>query len=361
MTFVVSAERVFTPEARGPGRVAVEDGVVVEVTGPGRADAAVPVLTPGFVDLQCNGTGDVSFATGGEANWERARALLAPSGATAVLPTLITGTPVTQALEGFCVGGPGGAGVPEFPGVHLEGPMLSPARHGAHPVEGLGDVDVAAVLEWPVRLVTLAPELPGALNIVRRLVAGGVTVAAGHSDADAGEAAAAFDAGVRLVTHLWNAMRPMTRRDPGLAGTALVDDRVRVCVICDGVHVDPIVVEATWRAVGPRRFVAVTDSVGVTAAGGSRAGLHVDGAVVRDRGGDLTGSAITMDVALRNLVRWGLGTADAVAAVTSNPAAAIGLSGRGCIEVGSRADLVALDADLHVLPWRGQTPNAGGL
>lgn len=361
MTLVVAAERLFTPEARGPGRVAVDDGVVVEVevavAGSGRADVEVPVLAPGFVDLQCNGTGDVSFATGGEANWERARSLLAQSGARVVLPTLITGTSVTQALEGFSVGGPNGAAVPEFPGLHLEGPMLSPARHGAHPPEDLGDLDVDAVLGWPVRLVTLAPELAGALDVARRLAAGGVTVAAGHSDADADAAAAAFDAGVGLVTHMWNAMRPMTRRDPGIAGAALVDDRVRVCVICDGVHVDPIVVQATWRAVGPHRFVAVSDSVGVTPAWAD-AGYRVDGVVVRDRAGALAGSAITMDAALRNLVTWGVPLADAVAAVSANPADAVGLGARGRVAAGLRADLVALDDDLHVLPWR--SPNAGG-
>lgn len=343
MTTVLAAGRLFTPSARGPGRVVVEDGRVTEIAGPGPADVEFPVIVPGLVDLQCNGIGDTNFATGGTANWDRARALLATTGAATVLPTLVTGTPVGRALDGFEP-----AGVPEFPGLHLEGPMLSPARHGAHPVTALGPLDVDAIVDLPVRLVTLAPEVPGALAAAAGLMAAGITVAAGHTDAGADEAAAAFDAGIRLVTHLWNAMRPLDRRDPGLVGAALVDDRVRVCVIGDGTHVDPRVVLATWRGVGPDRFVAVTDSVGVTDELAT-AGVHVDAAAVRDRDGALVGSATTIDVVLGNLVRWGLPVADAVAAVTSNPAAAVSLHDRGRIDIGVRADLVALDDDLRVI------------
>lgn len=350
MTFVIAAETLFTPSDRGPGRVAVDEGVVVDLMGPGRADASVAVLTPGFVDLQCNGVGDLQFGTGGAANWERARGALAASGVTTVLPTLVSGSSLESALEGFSTVGQGG--VPEFPGLHLEGPMLSPLRHGAHPPGELRDIDVAAVLALPVRLVTLAPELPGAIGVARALQAGGVVVAAGHSDADADEAAAAFDAGVHLVTHLWNAMRPLTQRDPGIVGAALVDDRVRVCVIGDGVHVDPLVVRATWRAVGPNRFVAVTDSVGVTPQW-ARMGYHVEGAAVVDRGGALAGSSVGIDVVLRNLVSWGMPPAAAVMAVSSNAADAVGLGDRGRIEVGLRADLVALDEGLRVLSVLG--------
>lgn len=338
---VLAAERIFTPALLGPGRVVVDAGVVVDVGAPGRADVAVPVLAPGFVDLQCNGVGDVSFAAGGAATWARAAALLAPTGATTVLPTVVSGCPVDTALDGFG----SGLRVPDFPGLHLEGPMLSPVRRGAHCADALTDLDVDAVLARPVRLVTLAPELPGALGVAARLAAAGITVAAGHTDADADTAAAAFDTGVHLVTHLWNAMRPLDRRDPGLVGAALVDDRVRVCVIGDGVHVDPRVVLATWRAVGAGRFVGVTDAVAAVA------GFHVDGAAVRDDlHGALAGSAVTMDTVLRNLVTWGVPVADAIAAVSANPAAAVGLTDRGGIEVGLRADVVALDDDLRVIP-----------
>lgn len=346
MTFVLAADRVFTPADRGPARVVVDAGFVVDVTGPGPADSAVPVLAPGFVDLQCNGVGNVSFASGGAGVWARAAARLALTGVTTVLPTLVSGTAVEAVLEDFTTGHPG----PDFPGVHLEGPMLSPARHGAHPLDALSRLDVDAVLGQPVRLVTLAPELPGALDTAARLVSGGITVAAGHTDADADAAIAAFDAGVHLVTHLWNAMRPLDHRDPGIIGAALVDDRVRVCLIGDGVHVDPRVVVATWRAVGPRRFVGVTDSVAVTS------GLRADGAAVRDAAtGGLAGSAVTMGTVLGNLVGWGIPPADAIAAVSANAADAVGLEDRGRIEVGMRADLVVLDDELGVVGVPEQT------
>lgn len=343
MRRVLATERLFTPGYAGPGRVVVEDGLVTDVLGPGPADVECPVLAPGLVDLQCNGAGDTSFATGGRRNWARARLLLAGTGAATVLPTIVTGSSLGDALDGFDPGG-----VPEFAGLHLEGPMLSPARHGAHPAGELAPLDVDAIAALPVRLVTLAPEVPGALEVAADLMAAGIAVAAGHTDADADEAQVAFDAGVHLVTHLWNAMAPLGHRAPGLVGAALVDERVRVCVIGDGVHVDPRVVLATWRAVGPDRFVAVTDSVGVTEELATL-GVHVDGAGVRDRDGALVGSAASIGAVLRNLVLWGLPVTDALAAVTSNPAAAVGLDDRGRIEVGLRADLTALDDDLHVI------------
>lgn len=343
MKKVIAASRLFTPSDVGPARVVVDGGVITDVLGPGPAEIEYQVIVPGLVDLQCNGCGDTSFATGGARSWARARSRLVTTGAATVLPTLVTGASVGVALDGFEP-----AGIPEFPGLHLEGPMLSSLRHGAHPVEALAPLDPDAIEGLAVRLVTLAPEVPGALDVAVRLMDAGVTVAAGHTDADADEATAAFDAGIHLVTHLWNAMRPLDRRDPGLAGAALVDDRVRVCVIGDGVHVDARVALATWRAVGPDRFVAVTDSVGVTDELAA-VGVHFDGAVVRDREGALVGSATPIDAVLRNLVRWGMPLEHAVAAVTANPAAAVGLLDRGRIEVGLRADLLALDDDLRVV------------
>lgn len=344
MIVVIGTEALYTPEAAGPGRIVVDGGIIVDVAGPGPADVSVPILAPGMVDLQCNGISDVLFARCDASGWDRAGRLLAAAGTTTVLPTLVTGSDVDAVAAVW----PGTGGCPDMAGLHLEGPMLSPQRRGAHDPSLMRPLDVDHVLSRPVRLVTLAPEVVGALDAAAALTAGGVTVAAGHSDATADEAAVAFDAGVGVVTHLWNAMAPMRHRAPGLVGAALTDERVTVCVIGDGVHVDRRVVLLTWRCVGTGRFAAVTDAVGVDAAAAA-AGLSVDGAVVRSRDGSLQGSAVTMDQVLRNLVTWGIPLADAVAATTTTPAAAVGLTDRGRLQPGRRADLAAFDDELRVI------------
>jgi N-acetylglucosamine-6-phosphate deacetylase len=322
-------------------------------------------------------------------------------------------------------------------GLHLEGPFLAPLRRGAHPVRwlrlppGPGDAvapgagtaggpgggphsgagavprggeprggpdsDAGAVPRgrgpgggperrgslagevagWSavagVRLVTLAPELPGALDLVRRLVARGVVVAAGHSSATAVEAEAALAAGVRYVTHLFNAMAPLHHREPGLAGVALTDDRATVGLIADGVHVDPRVVRLAVAALGDRLSL-VTDAVAAmgAASGEGRLGaapLRSGDGGVRLGDGTLAGSTLALDGAVRNArAMAGLDLAAAVRAVTAVPAGLLGEGSRGAIAGGLRGDLVVLDHEGRVaatviggrVAYRRDAPDAPG-
>ena len=204
--------------------------------------------------------------------------------------------------------------------------------------------------------MTLAPELPGALDVVRTLVARGVTVAAGHSSATAAQASAALDAGVTYVTHLFNAMAPLHHREPGLAGVALTDERVRVGLIADGIHVDPVVARLAARALGDRLSL-VTDAVAALGAGpgaGTLGSLGVEVAAadlsVRLPDGTLAGSTLALDRAVRNAVAFaGLDLAAAVRAVTATPAAVLGLADRGVVAPGAVADLVLLTPEGEVV------------
>ncbi len=339
MSRTVASPAVFAPEALGAGRVVVEDSRIAAVLGPGPADEVWPgPLLPGFVDLQCNGVGEVAFATATPGTWECARDALVATGTTTVLPTYVTGTDYAAAWANLP-----GPGVPDVPGVHVEGPLLNPARAGAHPSELLGSIPDTA-LAGPVRLVTLAPEVRDALDAARRLVASGVTVAAGHSDAAYEEALAAFDAGVSVVTHLWNACPPLHHRRPGLVAAALECPHVVACVIPDGVHVDPAVVRLTWRLKGPAATAAVTDAVAPRGTALAAPVTVRDGAP-RLSDGTLAGSILTMDTALRNLLAWGIPLPDAAAMCATTPAGAVGLLDRGRLAPGLRADLVGLDED----------------
>ena len=299
-------------------------------------------VVPGYVELQCNGAAGVDLSREPERLWEAAAAL-PRQGVTAWLPTVVSSPPDVRrrALATLRAGPPPGSlpapgAVPL--GLHLEGPFLAPERRGAHRAEHLAPPDPAVVAgeAWApagpgvpgVALVTLAPELPGALAVVAALVERGIAVSAGHSSATAAQARAGFAAGIGYVTHLFNAMAPLHHRAPGLVGAALADDRVRVGLIADGVHVDPAVVAVVARVLGPRLSL-VSDAV----AGASR---------LPD--GTLAGGTVGLDGAVRNLVAFaGVPLAAAVAAVTTTPAALLGLADRGALVPGARGDAVVLD------------------
>jgi N-acetylglucosamine-6-phosphate deacetylase len=189
----------------------------------------------------------------------------------------------------------------------------------------------------PPRLITLAPELPGALEVVARAAAAGVVVSLGHTGATYEQARTAFAAGASHLTHCFNAMAPLHHREPGVIGATLDDPRVTVEVIADGVHVHPSAVRLLWRAAGPERVCLVSDAVDVSLPGSAAAELD---------DGTLAGSRIGLDGAVRNLVGWGVPLADALTMATASPARVVGASGR--IAVGAPADLVLLDEDLHV-------------
>jgi N-acetylglucosamine-6-phosphate deacetylase len=337
------------PAAGGAPGLGCRDGEVA------RLDATDLLVAPGFLDLQCNGAVGVDLTSEPERLWQVAAAL--PRwGVTAWLPTVVTAPPEVRARAQAALRSapPTGEPVACPLGLHLEGPFLAPERKGAHDPRHIiaPSLDVIDGEGWSrdaaVALVTLAPELPGALGLVRTLVDRGVVVAAGHSSSTAAQATAAVDAGVTYVTHVFNAMAPLHHREPGLAGVALTDERVRVGLVADGLHVDPSVVALAARALGDRLNL-VTDAVAALGAPpgplrlGRLAAVSAADGAVRLPDGTLAGSVLSLDRAVRNLVAFaGTPLADAVRAVTSTPAAVLGLADRGVVTPGAVGDLVLL-------------------
>jgi N-acetylglucosamine-6-phosphate deacetylase len=333
------------------GDVEVVDGVVSAV---GLGGGGSGLAAPGFVDLQVNGFAGVDFSSADHDGYVRAGAAMLATGTTAFQPTFVTAPAqaLVAALQGMPVDGVG----PRVLGAHLEGPFLSLRRLGAHAAEHRCDPE-GALLErllgsGPVRQVTLAPELPGALELVDELVRRGITVSAGHTDATADEAHAAFERGVTTVTHLHNAMRPSTARDPGIVGAALARPDVAIQLIVDGHHLAPDTVRVASRAAAGR-LALVSDAVGAAAAGdgdyrlGERT-VHAEGGVVRGPEGQLAGSALTMIEAVRNLHALGVELEECLSAASTVPARIARRPDLGRIEVGAPADIVILDDRLEV-------------
>jgi N-acetylglucosamine-6-phosphate deacetylase len=357
----------------GPLAVSIDrSGAIggVEFRSPRTGDVVLDgagTLTAGLVDLQLNGAAGVDLAAADDGGWDRVAGHLAPHGVTAFCPTFTTaplerllgllGESAAQARR--LAGRP----VPQPVGAHLEGPFLSPARPGAHQADAMRLPDEAAldaVLAAArsaggdaLRLVTLAPELDGGHRAIARLREAGVRVSIGHSDATAAQVADAAAAGATLVTHLFNAQRPFEHREPGVAGRALVDERLTCGLIVDLHHVAADAVRLAFAA-APGRIALVSDAVaaagmepGPFAHGPLRAFAVADGPpMLAD--GTFAGSALHLDEAVRNAISAGVEPARALAAATSVPAAAAGIHDRGRIAAGCRADLVWWDADLRV-------------
>jgi N-acetylglucosamine-6-phosphate deacetylase len=375
---ILTAPRLITGTAGAgvlsPGYVAVSGGRVTQA-GPGRPPRAAGVelsrglLVPGFVDLQVNGYYGEEFATADAAGWATVVSRLPATGTTAFLPTIITApagrlAASLRAARTVLPGLPPGARVL---GLHLEGPFISPRRKGAHNAEWITDPAPAAVADLLaagaglLRLVTLAPERAGAIAAITRLTEAGVLVSVGHSDATAAQVAAAAAAGARMVTHLFNAQRPMHHREPGVPGQALADPRLTSGLIADLQHVAAEVCLVAFAA-APGRICLVTDAA---ACAGMPPGRYLlggepillpdgDGVPPVRADGTLAGSALRMDTAVANMVAAGAGLADAVAAASRIPADLIGRPDLGRISPGAAADLVWLDDDLRTLAaWVG--------
>ena len=334
-----------------PGDVEIADGRIAAcaLAGPGSG-----VAVPGFVDLQVNGFAGVDFLNASAADYDTAGEALCQTGVTAYQPTLIT-TP-EETLVGALQEVPPSAAGPRIIGVHLEGPFLAATRIGAHPLGARRDPDLELLdrllAAGPVTQMTLAPELPGALELIDVLCARGVVVSCGHTDASAAEAQAAFDRGARSVTHIFNAMRHFSHRDPGIAVAALVDEDVVVQVILDGHHMATQTARLIWRA-ARGRVALVTDAMAAAGNGDGRyvlGGMEVrvlDG-VARTPEGALAGSTVTMIEAVRQLHALGVSLEDAVGAATHVPGRLIGQPGLGVLEPGRPADVVVLDDRLDV-------------
>jgi N-acetylglucosamine-6-phosphate deacetylase len=289
-------------------------------------DGSGRVLTPGFIDLQFNGAFGHDLTYEPETLWEIA-AGLARYGVTSFLPTIITSPfdTIRQALNILRQGPPAGIAGPVPLGLHVEGPFLNPAKRGAHNPAYLRPPSLAEIAGWSpgmgVRLVTLAPELPGALDVIGALAGRGVVVSAGHSMATFDEAKNGITAGIRYATHLFNAMRPLHHREPGLIGAVLADERVSIGLIPDGLHVHPALVKLIWHMAGADRLNLITDAM---AALGMAPGTYQLGSFRVNVTGERT--------------------------ITSNPAVLLGLSGqKGQITPGYDADMVLLTPDFHVV------------
>ncbi len=344
-----------------PGDVSVRDGVVEAV---GLHPAGHGLAVPGLVDLQVNGYGGADLQGGDPQDWARAGAALLRDGVTAFVANLITaaGGGVERCLQQARTWAatssrpqPGTAQVARLLGCHLEGPFLSPSRAGMHAIELLQDPDAQLLDRWmglgPVSGLTIAPELPGAVELIRDARDRHLLVALGHTVATAAQAHAGFDAGATTVTHLFNGMGPLAAREPGCAGAALARPDVSVQLICDGVHLARETVAVAMAAANDR-WVLVTDAM--AAAGCGDGSYHFGAASVRVHqglaqlaDGTLAGSTLTMAAAVRTAVHCGATTVDAVNAGTLRPAALLGLD-HPCLRPGDAADLVVLDDDLAV-------------
>lgn len=345
----------------------VVDGTRITAVGPSLRDRCAHVVDatdcsvlPGFVDLQVNGAVGVDLTTQPERIGEVA-AYLVQCGVTSFMPTVISSpaSDMGAAIAEIHKWSHGGRPAARSLGVHLEGPFLNPTRAGAHPLRHLRPPSLAEVQGWRsdagVAMVTLAPELPGALSVVEQLVGSGVSVCAGHTAADTEELTAAVAAGVRGVTHLFNAMGPMSARSPGPGGATLAHPALIAGLIVDGLHVDPTMVRVAWRALGPSRLALVSDAIsalglppGACSIGDTSVVVDITGA--RTAEGVLAGSVLRFDEAVRNLMAFtGCGLSEASLSASATPARLAQRRDIGRLASGYSADIVVLDGSGQVV------------
>ncbi len=328
-------------------------GQVTQPLGARVIDAKGLLVSPGWIDLQVNGGFGRDFTQDPGTIWEVA-AELPRFGTTSFLPTIVT-SPLSvfeRAIEVWVKGPPAGWQGAEPLGLHFEGPFLNLGKKGAHNPAYLRQPDLKQIDHWTVengvRLVTLAPELPGALEMIKELRRRGIVVSAGHTLASYEEAVAGFEAGITCGTHLYNAMPALEHRAPGLTGALLANPQMVVGLIADGIHVHPAMLKLAWQSKGSKGLSLVTDAM---AALGMPPGVYnlgdqevtVDGATARLSDGTLAGSILTQDAALRNLMEVsGVGIVDLVPTLSATPAGVLNLQNKGVIRPGADADLTLL-------------------
>lgn len=338
-----------------PGDVEIGDGVVLDVGRSTGLSTRGRIAVPGFLDLQVNGFAGVDFLTASTEDYTRAAEALLESGVTAFQPTFITAaeTTIANALRAL----PPKGGSPHIIGAHLEGPFLSAERLGTHPEEHRRDPDLELLDRLldlgRVTEMTVAPELPGADALIRRLLERAIVVSAGHTNATAKQAHRAFDLGVSTVSHIFNAMRPFHPRDPGIVGVALTRPDVFIQLIADGHHLADETVRLAW-ALAADRFALVSDA---TAGAGRGEGnyrlgdimIEVAGGPPLREDGVIAGTVLTMIEAVRNVHALGISLKGAIGAATAVPARIIGRPDMGVLEPGGGADIVVLDDRLEIV------------
>ena len=373
----IYASRILTPhEEIVDSVIVVEDGKITQIGH--RDEVRIPqdaehyaagdkIVIPGFVDVHIHGAGGHDVMEGTAAAIAKISSTIAHRGTTSFVATTVTALP-----EDTCTSLAGIADYIRSPrntesrfaaevlGIHLEGPFISPARRGVHPLDAIAQPskelfdEFVAAADGSIRILTLAPELPGALDLVERAVAKGIVASMGHTDATYEQARAAIARGVTHTAHMFNAMRPFSHRDTGVIGAVLTSPEVTAEVIADGHHVDSPAMEILLRAKGLDGVVLVSDG---TAATGMRNGKYrlgnfevtVTDGVVRNSEGKLAGSTLTLDHALQQIVALGVPLLEAVRMATLLPARRVGLGGKkGVIAVGADADIVILNQDLRI-------------
>ena len=359
--------RVLTDgQALPASRIEIADGRISRLepaSAPGAADLVVEDgwLAPGLIDVQVNGAGGVDLTSAADASraLEHVSRTLAQHGVTAFCPTIVSSAPelILDRLEAYRPRAiEGGA---TCLGAHVEGPFISHQRRGVHDprvLRGPSREEIAGWLEVGApTIVTLAPELPGALDAIRQLVSAGVVVSLGHSAATSLEALTGLSAGATMGTHLFNAMPPLEHRAPGLVGALLADPRAKLGIIVDGVHLDPLIVDLVVQRAGAARVMLISDALAAAGApeGESVLGEQIlisAGGTVRRRDGTLAGSALLLDGCLRTARGWlrELPLAKVVRMATQTPAEALGVRTKGRIAVGQDADFVVLDDSCRV-------------
>ena len=371
----ITASTLFTPLERiEQPLLLMDDGSIVEVTSRARrevpknarlVDFADGILAPGFIDLHIHGGAGHDVMEAGAGALPPVERLLASHGVSSYFPTTVT-APLDATLSalGRLADAIEAAERDPHPlengelrarplGIHLEGPFISHKRRGVHPPENLLTPSPAAfdrfwqAARGHIRVLTIAPELPGALEVITLAASRGVCVSLGHSNADLDEARAGFAAGARHATHTFNAMRPLDHRDPGILGEVLTDPRLSAEIIADGIHVDPVIVQLFLKAKGPEAAVLITDATAATGMPDGRYHLGSLEVEVKDGrcmvGDSLAGSVLTMDRAVRNVMQfaqWDL--QQAVRLATLNPARVAGVKNGGSLQAGAPADLVVL-------------------
>jgi N-acetylglucosamine-6-phosphate deacetylase len=345
------------------GEITVEGGLITDVSLSAESDVdpTAPIITPGFVDAHVHGWGGHS-AMGDHAALDGMARALARRGVTSFLPTAVAAplndlADFADRVRGWLPRAPRDGAEPL--GFNLEGPFLAQSRRGAHEPSYLrAPADVAAAQIEPLldglRVITIAPELPGAMPLIAQLVGRGVVVSLGHSGATLNEARDGYAAGARSTTHLFNAMTGVDHRAPGLAVEALLNDRVYAELIADGIHVDRALWPLITRLKPTERLLLVSDAIPLAGTGDGRGligtlEIEISGERVTLAGTTtLAGSVLALDKAVRNMVGAGIALPAAVAAATRNPLEMLGIRDRGRLALGQRAELVELDADLQV-------------
>jgi N-acetylglucosamine-6-phosphate deacetylase len=375
----IFARRALTPEREIVDAVVLIDGAKIVAVG-SRDEIVIPAsarrldkrefsIVPGFIDVHIHGAGGYDVMDSSTLALAAITAGVAARGTTSLVATTVTASEDATSRAAEAVAGwidrpalerSGGMPSAEILGVHFEGPFISRGRRGVHPEEWIVEPSVAlfrrllAAAKGRARILTLAPELPGAAELTAEALGRGVVVSLGHTDASYAEAMAAISRGARHAAHVFNAMRPFAHRETGVLGAILTSAGVTAELIADGVHVDDAAIRILLAAKGPEGVILVSDGTAATGMpdGKYRLGnfeVNVAGGVARNSEGKLAGSTLTLDRALRHMIRLGLPLRQALGMLTSNPARLLGLEEfKGSLLAGADADVVLLDEHLQV-------------